>query len=124
MIYLYVQTFFGKKINCVVGRIKQLRQKQLLFCSIPESYYFCLHLHENPDGGCRCTTCNQLFKSRTTARQHIRICHIPPEFYECCLCKKVLKSKIMFRSHVYSAHEIRGRDIVNSYGQRVHPPQQ
>jgi hypothetical protein len=47
--------------------------------------------------------------------------HEPPEYFECCLCKKVIKTSIMFRSHIYQKHGIRGKDIVNSYGQRIEP---
>jgi hypothetical protein len=80
-----------------------------------------MHLRLNPDGSCLCSTCNLIFKNPTTARQHVKIVHEPPEYFECCLCQKVVNTSILFRSHIYQKHGIRGRDIVNSYGRRIGP---
>ena len=83
---------------------------------------FSTHLWFNADGSTRCVTCGNMFKNPTTAKNHVKIVHGPPEFYECCLCKQVINSKIMFRMHVFRKHGVRGKDILNTYGRRVDAP--
>ena len=90
------------------------------------------HLHILPDGrGARCVTCNTLFKTVHTARQHIKLRHGPQEWYECSICKAVIRSRfyfspnrIIFRIHLpyskgigeYFAHKLtpsrRGRGLM------------
>ena len=73
------------------------------------------------NGRCRCIPCDRLFSSWTTARQHLEILHPDnPEYYECTICQKVIKSKRLFRNHIGSKHKIRGKNIVSYYGRQVH----
>ena len=42
-----------------------------------------------------------------------------PEYVQCCLCQKVLKSKYNFRVHINTTHGIRGKQLLEKYGQIV-----
>lgn len=54
-----------------------------------------------------------------SAVNHTIRVHTVSEFIECCLCRKVVKNKLNFRNHILNVHDIRGRDIVQSYGKIV-----
>ena len=88
--------------------------------SIPDFTNLVL-LERLPFGGrCRCIPCDRVFSSWTTGRQHLEILHPDnPEYYECNICQKVIKSKRLFRNHIGSKHKIRGRNIVSYYGRQV-----
>lgn len=109
--------------GCFFPTVRQPVALPFVLLFVAEFYDLRQHLRANPDGSSRCTICNLLFKNMTTGRQHFKIAHEPPEYYQCCFCQKVLRTKIIFRSHIYQKHGVRGRDIVNSYGQRVDPPE-
>lgn len=82
------------------------------------------HLHYTPDQGrVRCITCNTLFKNATTARQHVKLAHQPQEWYECCLCKAVIRGRLYFSQHIGKKHFKGGTKVVESYGKLVQPPQ-
>ena len=76
------------------------------------------------DGTCRCMICNTLFRCRSIAYVHFERAHQTPEFVECCLCKKVIKNKYNFRVHINLTHGIRGKQILEKYGQIVSQPYQ
>ena len=81
------------------------------------------HLHILPDGrGARCVTCNTLFKTVHTARQHIKLRHGPQEWYECSICKAVIRSRLYFSQHISKRHFKGGTQVVESYGKLVPPP--
>ena len=75
-----------------------------------------------PDGSCRCIVCNDLFRCRTNARVHFERAHAAPEYYECCFCKRVVKSKYNFRVHVNMTHGVRGKNTLEQYGKIVSGP--
>jgi hypothetical protein len=71
------------------------------------------------DGRVHCDLCDKLFSSRNSAVNHNVRVHAAPEHIECCLCSSVFKNKFTFRNHIFYTHQIRGRDIVHSYGKAV-----
>ena len=81
------------------------------------------HLHYIPGSNqVRCVTCNTMFGSKTTAKQHIKLVHQPQEWYECCFCKKVVRGRLYFSQHIGKKHFKGGQRVVESYGKRVPPP--
>ena len=86
--------------------------------------YMVQHLHYIPDGRVRCVTCNELYKSVTTARQHVKLNHTPQEWYECSICKKVLRGKLYFSQHIGKRHFKGGKNVVENYGKLVPAPPQ
>ena len=81
------------------------------------------HLHYVPGSGqVRCITCNTMFSSKTSAKQHIKLVHQPQEWYECCFCKKVIRGRLYFSQHIGKRHFKGGQRVVESYGKRVPPP--
>ena len=81
------------------------------------------HLHYIPGSGqVRCITCNTMFSSKTSAKQHIKLVHQPQEWYECCFCKKVIRGRLYFSQHIGKRHFKGGQRVVESYGKRVPPP--
>ena len=81
------------------------------------------HLHYVPGSGqVRCITCNTMFSSKTSAKQHIKLVHQPQEWYECCFCKKVVRGRLYFSQHIGKKHFKGGQRVVESYGKRVPPP--
>jgi hypothetical protein len=78
-----------------------------------------VHLVKLSDGRSRCDLCNKLFASWGNAVNHSQRLHEESESYECCICKKVIRNKLSFRTHINMAHGIRGKNLVKSYGKLV-----
>jgi len=82
------------------------------------------HLHYIPDGKVRCVSCNDLFKNINTARQHVKLRHTPQNWYECSICKAVLRGKLYFSQHFSKRHFIGATKVVENYGKLVSSPPQ
>ena len=81
---------------------------------------------ELKDGKVRCLLCNFDF-SRVGARAHCKRVHSNLEYeyveykyeYECNLCNRFFSKRMNFRSHLNSAHGVRGSNLVEQYGRLV-----
>ena len=82
------------------------------------------HLHYIPDGRVRCVSCNDLFKNINTARQHVKLRHTPQNWYECSICKAVLRGKLYFSQHFSKRHFKGATKVVENYGKLVSSPPQ
>ena len=71
------------------------------------------------DGRVICNLCDKLFANFKSAKQHTTSMHEAPEYFECRLCKKVLNNKPNFRGHINYSHQIRGKDLVGTYGKPI-----
>lgn len=77
------------------------------------------HLIKLPDGKVRCTLCNSIYSCLVSARAHTVRVHEQPEYFECCFCKKIFRTKLNFRSHLNLSHGVKGSNLVASYGRLV-----
>lgn len=74
------------------------------------------------EGKCRCIECDKVFNSYVGIRQHLDVKHNEDaEVYQCSLCKEndketIVKSKQKFRIHLSYGHEMKGRNILDTYG--------
>ena len=80
------------------------------------------HLHYIPDGRVRCVSCNDLFKNISTARQHVKLRHTQQDWYECSICKAVLRGKLYFSQHFSKRHFKGATKVVENYGKLVSAP--
>ena len=77
------------------------------------------HLIKLEGGKVRCTLCNSLYSCLVSARAHTVRVHEQPEYFECCFCKKIFRTKLNFRSHLNLSHGVKGSNLVASYGRLV-----
>ena len=77
------------------------------------------HLVKIEGGKVRCTLCNSLYSCLVSARAHTIRVHEQPEYFECCFCKKIFRTKLNFRSHLNLSHGVKGSNLVASYGRLV-----
>jgi len=74
-------------------------------------------IERNNDGRCRCIECDKIFCSYVGIRQHIDVVHNDlAASFECRQCQKVVKSKQKFRIHLNHGHQLKGRNIIETYG--------
>ena len=78
-----------------------------------------LHLEKLEGGKVRCNLCNSLYSCLVSARAHTIRVHEQPEYFECCFCKKIFRTKLNFRSHLNLSHGVKGSNLVASYGRLV-----
>jgi len=77
------------------------------------------HLIKLEGGKVRCNLCNSVYSCLVSARAHTIRVHEHPEYYECCLCKRIFRTKLNFRSHLNLSHGIKGSNLVAQYGKLV-----
>jgi len=77
------------------------------------------HLMKLEDGKVRCTLCNSVYSCLVSARAHTIRVHEHPEYYECCFCKRIFRTKLNFRSHLNLSHGVKGSNLVASYGRLI-----
>jgi uncharacterized C2H2 Zn-finger protein len=77
------------------------------------------HLIKLEDGKVRCTLCNSVYSCLVSARAHTIRVHEHPEYFECCFCKRIFRTKLNFRSHLNLSHGIKGSNLVAQYGKLV-----
>ena len=79
------------------------------------------HLIKLEDGKVRCTLCNSIYSCLVSARAHTVRVHEQPDYFECCFCKRIFRTKLNFRSHLNLSHGVKGSNLVASYGRLVDP---
>lgn len=77
------------------------------------------HLIKLEDGKVRCALCNSVYSCLVSARAHTIRVHEHPEYFECCFCKRIFRTKLNFRSHLNLSHGIKGSNLVAQYGKLV-----
>jgi uncharacterized C2H2 Zn-finger protein len=77
------------------------------------------HLIKLDDGKVRCNLCNSVYSCLVSARAHTIRVHEQPDYFECCFCKRIFRTKLNFRSHLNLSHGIKGSNLVAQYGKLV-----
>ena len=72
-----------------------------------------------PGGKSHCSYCDKVFSSLRAGKEHSARIHEAPEYIECSLCKKVLNNRHYFRVHINNIHNLRGKDLVGTYGKLI-----
>jgi len=76
-----------------------------------------------PEGGLmgKCNFCHRIFRSKDSARAHVKNIHLVPEKYQCNLCSQVVNHRHGFSKHIIIKHEMKGvRNVVDTYAKRVY----
>ena len=77
------------------------------------------HLIKLNAGKVRCTLYNLVYSCLISTRAHTIRVHEHPEYYSCCFCKRIFRTKLNFWSHLNLSHSIKGSNLVAQYGRLV-----